>query len=228
MKSFQELRKLNLKETQERVRDSVTEDLILIQATNTLDKLIKSINILTEGLREYYSYYLPEISKRIQDNEEFITIISKNSKQEIIKKFNIRNSMGKDFKEEDLKQLTFLIKQIKDLFEIKKQLTTYIENLAKKIAPETSKIAQPLITARLMSLAGSFKNLAFSSSSKIQLLGAEKALFRHLKNKNFKSPKFGVIFQNQEIQKAKNKGKEARHLAAKISIAVKKDYFSRK
>ena len=92
------------------------------------------------------------------------------------------------------------------------------------ICPELQKAATSLIGARLLNLAGSLKHLAEIPSSTIQVLGAERALFRHLKT-GAKAPKFGVIFAHQSITEAEEKGKAARHLASKIWIAAKKDYF---
>ena len=92
------------------------------------------------------------------------------------------------------------------------------------VQTQTSEIATPVLTAKLITLAGGFKNMAFMPASTIQLLGAEKALFRHLRSKA-KCPKHGIILQHQDIQSAKNKGKAARQLANHIMIAVRKDYF---
>ena len=93
-----------------------------------------------------------------------------------------------------------------------------------EIAPHTLKIAGNIIGARLIEKAGSLKRLAELPSSTIQILGAEKALFRHLQS-NARPPKFGVIFAHENISSSKAKGKAARQLAAKISMASKKDYF---
>ncbi len=112
-------------------------------------------------------------------------------------------------------------KQVIKLF--RKEDDSY-KKIVKKIAPETTKILGEELTAKLITEAGSLKKLAFMASSKIQVLGAEAALFRHLKE-GTKAPKHGVIFEHKSIQKAENKGKAARQLASKISIASKKDYF---
>jgi len=98
------------------------------------------------------------------------------------------------------------------------------KKLAKKIAPHLTKILGEELTAELITEAKSLKKLAFMASSKIQVLGAEAALFRHLKE-GTKAPKHGIIFKHSLVQKAENKGKAARQLASKISIAAKKDYF---
>lgn len=110
-----------------------------------------------------------------------------------------------------------------------KRLEIQIECDVGKIAPNISEIAGSLISARLMSLAGGMERLACMPASTIQLLGAEKALFR-FKKEGGKPPKHGVIFQHPLINKAsrRNRGKIARILAGKIAIAAKADVFTKR
>ena len=120
------------------------------------------------------------------------------------------------------------IKEIANLIEIlytkKESLENYITNLVNEIAPNTSCVATPIIAAKLISHAGGLKNLSVKPSSTIQLMGAEKALFRHIKT-GADPPKYGIILQFPEIGKAPwwQKGKIARTLAAKIAIAARVD-----
>jgi nucleolar protein 56 len=104
----------------------------------------------------------------------------------------------------------------------------YLENLLKEFAPNFSAVAGPLLAARLINLAGGFDKLAKKPSSTIQLLGAEKALFRYLHGHG-KSPKHGVLFTHNLIQQApaKKRGKIARVIASKLSIAIKMDYYGK-
>lgn len=117
---------------------------------------------------------------------------------------------------------SFVLKEIKSL---EKQ----IESDMKKVAPNTSKLVGPIIGARLISISGSLDRLAFLPASTIQILGAEKALFRY-KKEGGKPPKHGVIFQHAYINKASRnlRGKIARAFAAKISTAVKADVFTKR
>lgn len=110
-----------------------------------------------------------------------------------------------------------------------KTIEKQIEMDMKKIAPNTSKIAGPLISARLLSYAGGLEKFAMLPASTIQILGAEKALFR-FKKEGGKPPKHGVIFQNPLINKAPHKvrGKIARVIATKIAIAAKADAFTKR
>jgi nucleolar protein 56 len=110
-----------------------------------------------------------------------------------------------------------------------KRLENQIENDVEKLAKNTSKIIGPLISARLISLAGGMERLAYMPASTIQLLGAEKALFR-FKKEGGKPPKHGIIFQHPLINKSPkaNRGKIARVIATKISIAIKADVFTKR
>jgi len=107
------------------------------------------------------------------------------------------------------------------------RLDDLIEQMVTKIAPNTSKIIGPVITARLISFAGGIERLACMPASTIQLLGAEKALFR-FKKEGGRPPKHGIIFQHPNINKSQpqTRGKIARLIATKISIAIKADFFT--
>jgi nucleolar protein 56 len=109
------------------------------------------------------------------------------------------------------------------------RLQDQIEKDMKKIAPNTSEIIGPLIGARLISLAGGIQKMAMMPASTIQILGAEKALFR-FKKEGGRPPKHGVIFQHPTINCAPKteRGKIARLLATKISTAIKADVFTKR
>ena len=137
-----------------------------------------------------------------------------------------KESIGAELKEKDLSAILNIAKQLKSIYELKETQEKYLEDLMKDFCPNLTAVAGFEIGARLIRHAGSLKNLMEMPASKIQLLGAEKALFRHMKS-GAKPPKFGMIFQHPLIQKSekKSQGKAARILADKISIAVKIDYF---
>lgn len=110
-----------------------------------------------------------------------------------------------------------------------KRLEEQIDCDMEKIAPNVSVLAGSLIGARLISLSGSLEKLALFPASTVQILGAEKALFR-FKKEGGRPPKHGVIFQHQLVNKSSHgsRGKIARILAAKISIASKADAFTKR
>ena len=120
----------------------------------------------------------------------------------------------------------------KSFITIKKEMKTLegqIEKDMVKLAPNISNIVGPMIGARLISSAGGINKLAMLPASTIQVLGAEKALFR-FKKEGGKPPKHGYIFQHTYINKSPRKirGKIARVLATKISIAAKADVFTKR
>ncbi|MBI2148496.1 hypothetical protein HYU23_02355 [Candidatus Woesearchaeota archaeon] len=212
------LRELNIKLTKESLRKEISRDILIIQTIHSIDELIKIINTLVANLRERYGYYAPRAS-RTEDVEKFLELINKKIKEDI----------GMDLTQKDLDSIIELSAEIKNLIQLKKSKEKYIEELTKEICSNLSQVATPLIASRLIDHAGSLKHLAEIPSSTIQVLGAEKALFRHLKTGS-KAPKFGIIFSHPNISKAlqEQKGKAARKLASEISKAVKIDFFRQK
>ena len=202
--------KKEIERTKKDIEKAITRDQLIVQSTHTLNELNKSINALKGNLRERYSIYSPYSAK-----EENITELAlKPTKEE----------MGIKLNKEDKDSIKSLAKQIILLEKEKTKQESYQGELMKELCPNLTKVASSKIGAELVTHAGSLKNLSNMASSKVQILGAEKALFRHLKE-GAKPPKFGIIFSHPNITKEKNKGKAARQLASKISIAVKKDYF---
>jgi len=218
MVDFKELRKKNLELTKKAVKDSVSKDLLIVQAVNSIEELTTVANMLVNRLREWHGYYNPEFSKNTPDNEEFVNKISKAPKP--------KDSMGADLDKPDLKVILDLAKQINSLYELKEELTKYLETSMKEVCPNLDAVAGSFIGAKLLSFAGSLKNLSEMTSSTVQLLGAEKALFRHLHGQG-KSPKHGILINHELVLSAqfKEKGKVARALADKIAIVSKVDYF---
>lgn len=215
--NYKEYRTANLIIAKNKVSQSVNEDNLIIQAVSLVEELDTIINILSKRLREWSSLEMPELANKIQDNEEFARKSLK--KQE--------SKLGKQLHKKDTNQYNILATKIIDLFKLKQDNLDYLENLMSTYCKNTLEIAGPSLTGKLLKHAGSLKKLALMPSSKIQLLGAEKALFRHLITGS-KSPKHGLILQHKYVQQSRNKGKAARILADKIAIAIKVDYFKGK
>ncbi len=218
----------NLKLAKKAIRDSVKADNLIIQAVSSLDELDKSANIIVKRLREWYELYNPEFSNSIQSHEKFTELILSKSKKELLKQIGLKQEdvMGADLGEADLSQVMDLAKALSQLYALRKTTEKYIETIMKKEAPNVTVLAGATIGARLVAQAGSLQRMVEFPASTIQLLGAEKALFRHMKT-GAKCPKFGLIYTHPMVMGAsvKNKGKAARMLADKISIAAKVDYF---
>ncbi len=212
-------------------------DKLIINAVYSLNEFDETINLFLERIREWYSIHFPESIAAIPENKKLIEFILKigNKTQYEDKKdllsyeitFSdkiIEKSLGVELTHEDHSQIKEIAELIDILYKKKEILENYIINLVKQIAPNTSMVATPIIAAKLISHAGGLKNLSVKPSSTIQLMGAEKALFRHLKT-GADPPKYGIILQNPEIGKSPwwQKGKIARTLASKIAIAARVD-----
>ncbi len=226
---FEEYYKKNLAETKRKIRESVKQDSMLMQAVNSLDDLAKTFSINAKRLREWYELYNPEYSKSVADHEEFIASILKKSRHELLQDLGMNEgeSMGADISEQDVIQILELARFTDSIIILRNKQERYIDEVTKKICPNMAAVAGPIIAAKLISSAGSLSRLAELPASTIQLLGAEKALFRHLRNKMNRPPRHGLIVQHPLISSAaqRDHGKVARALADKISIAVKVDYF---
>ncbi len=186
------------------------------QAVNALDDLMMSANLLSERLHEWYGTHFPEHRKMMKE-EEFIELVILECKK------------GGLESEPDLEPISELARTLRDLHEQMRILEDYIKNQMETNASNLSFLVGPIIGARLISKAGGLSRLSRLPSGTIQVLGAEKALFRHLKD-GTNPPKHGVIFQHPLVHRAPywQRGKIARAFASKIAIAAKLDQHSNK
>ena len=219
----------NLKLTKLEVKNSVNEDILVIQSIKAIDELDKAINLLAKRLREWYDLYNPEFSRSIENHEKFVEEIIETDKEELLKKINVSrdDSFGADLKQENLEPIRNLTHQIYNLYQLRKEQLSYMSTLMGEYCANMKAVCDLMIAAKLIEHAGSLKRLSEMPASTIQILGAEKALFRHMKT-GAKSPKHGVIVSHPLIARAPMKmhGKIARTLADKISIAARVDYFN--
>ncbi len=219
-------------------------DLLAIQAIRAIDDIDKTLNLFAARLREWYSIHFPELDDIAKEHEEYMRIVAElgfrdNIVTESLVKLGIsegrakkiaevsKQSIGADLSEMDMSIIQTVANIWLELFELRQKLTDYITQVMKEVAPNVTALVGPLLGARLLSLAGSLEELAKLPASTVQVLGAEKALFRALRTGG-KPPKHGVIFQFPEIRKAPKwqRGKIARALATKLSIAARIDFFS--
>ena len=216
----------NLYVTKLQIKDSITQDLLIVQTIGSVNELKKSINLLSKRLREWYSYVLPEVEEILYDHFSFAERIAVDSPEKLMKDFKLKITMGREFSKEDLAAIKNLASTILDLFDEKQEKEDYLEKLMEKTCPNLTEVAGFLTGAKLMAIAGSLRKMVMMPASTIKLLGAEKALFMHM-IKGTKSPKHGIIIEHPLIQRVdrKDKGKASRALADKISIAVKIDFF---
>jgi len=227
IKNYSRIVTLKMKESSEE------EDKLIIQAINSIDEIDESISKLVEGIREWYTLYFPELDI-IQNNENYINLIADiANREEIIAGFNeslkldIDISNGADIEDEDLEIIIDFAKSIQSLQKSRKIIEKYIDAKMDKIAPNLKNLVGASLGAKLIAHVGSIKKLATYPSSTIQIMGAEKALFRYF-NTGVRPPKHGLIFQHPEVRNSPwwVRGKIARTLALKISLSVRKDVFS--
>ncbi|GKE30399.1 nucleolar protein 56-like protein [Tanacetum coccineum] len=184
-------------------------DNMVIQAIFLLDTLDKDVNSFSMSVREWYSWHFPELVKIVNDNY----LYAKTAQY-----IGDKAELSED-KLEGLKEILGNEDKAKEVIEAAKA----------SMAPNLAALIGEVVGARLISHAGSLTNLAKYPSSTLQIFGAEKALFRALKTKG-NTPKYGLIFHSSFIGRAsaKNKGRMARYLANKCSIATRIDCFSGK
>ena len=222
-------------------------DNMIIQSICLLDQLDKDINTFAMRVREWYSWHFPELIKIVSDNYVFarcasyiknrsslddedklaglIDLVMDKEKAEAIVHAS-RSSMGMDMSEIDMINIDNFTKRLISLAEYRIQLQGYLSSRMSSVAPNLGALIGDTIAARLISHAGSLTNLAKSPASTVQILGAEKALFRALKTRG-NTPKYGLIFHSSFIGRAaaKNKGRISRYLANKCAIASRIDSF---
>lgn len=220
-------------------------DLIVGQAIQTLDDLDREVNLFMGRLREWYGVHFPELDRLIEKHETYARLVlnlgtKDNFTFEALKKEDVpvnkaeqvsriaSSSMGADITEEDLTQIQALSKNILDTYKLRESMEAYLNQTMDEVAPNTKAIAGALLGARLIAIAGGLENLAKRPASTMQVLGAEKALFRSIKT-GARPPKHGLIFQHTLLHDAKRwqRGKIARAIAGKLAIAIRADAFGK-
>jgi nucleolar protein 56 len=232
-----EIAKLRVKKAVEK------KDLIIAQAIQTLDDLDKTINLFMSRIREWYGIHFPELDRLLEKHETYARLVVKIGSREgftaeSLEKEGLpkskaeqvanaaKSSMGADLAETDLAQIQALSRTVLGLYELRENMEKYIDTAMEEVAPNIKALTGALLGARLIALAGGLTNLAKMPASTLQVLGAEKALFRSLKT-GTRPPKHGIIFQHPLLHEAKKwqRGKIARALAGKLAIAARTDVF---
>ncbi|XP_055373831.1 nucleolar protein 56 [Condylostylus longicornis] len=221
-------------------------DNMIIQSIALLDQLDKDINTFAMRIREWYSYHFPELVKIIPENYMFAKAAQfikdrktlTNDKLEGLEEIVMdsakaqaiidaaKMSMGMDISVVDLINIEMFAGRVVNLSEYRKKLAEYLHNKMYNVAPNLQALIGDQVGARLISHAGSLTNLAKYPASTVQILGAEKALFRALKTRS-NTPKYGLLYHSSYIGRAglKNKGRISRFLANKCAIASRIDCF---
>jgi len=234
--------------TRQKLRAEAAErDKLVVQAIGMLDEFDKFTNILSGLIREWYSAHFPELDRLVIEHQKYLKLILELGPRERFTQATVKgvielsdedaahiaeaamNSLGAPFDELDIKILQGCAREVFALYEFRERVAEYIDGLMAQVAPNMRAVVGGSIGARLISLAGGLKKLSRSPASTLQILGAEKALFRALRARA-RPPKHGVIYQYPEVRGAPKwqRGKIARALAGKLSIAARVDAMSGK
>jgi nucleolar protein 58 len=217
---------------------------MIIQAVSLLEDLDKELNNYAMRLKEWYSWHFPELAKIVTDNvvysqsvqligmrtntknltdEELEAVVPEDIADEVRQAAEI--SMGTEITDDDETHIKTLAGQVIAISQYRANLAEYLKNRMAAIAPNLTQLVGELVGAKLISHSGSLMNLAKQPASTIQVLGAEKALFRALKSKK-NTPKYGLIYNASIVGSAKTnqmKGKISRTLANKCALCVRFD-----
>jgi nucleolar protein 56 len=221
-------------------------DVYVIQAIHALEELDKAINLFYGRLREWYGLYLSELSDAVETPEEYFKIVAEIGWKEDINIENLskigvgkktasavldalKTSIGVEMDRRDLEEIRAMASTVLKLVSLRERLEKYTEGRVKEISPNLYALVGPTLAAKLIAQAGGLEALSKMPSSTIQVLGAEKALFRALRT-GARPPKHGLIFQYPIIRQSPKKlrGRISRVLAAKLSIAARIDAFTGK
>lgn len=228
-----------------RVRGAAEKrDTVVVQAIQALDDLDKTLNLFAGRVREWYGLHFPELDRLVEKHETYARLVANLGRREGFTAENLegeglpqakarqtaeaaQRSMGADLEDRDLEQIQSMCKNILALYDVRSRLEGYLASTTEEVAPNVTALAGPLLGARLIALAGGLNNLAKMPASTIQVLGAEKALFRSLRS-GAPPPKHGIIFQHPSLHEARiwQRGKVARAVAGKLAIAARVDAFS--
>ncbi len=219
-------------------------DQSIVQAINAIDEINKTVNNIVGRIKEWYGLYFPEMDYIIKDNELYVRLVNEITyredythdklkdlglKPDLIYKLekSANTSVGAELADEDLEIIKKLAQEAIRMYETRSELEKYVDNAMSEVAPNIKSLIGPTIGARLIALAGGLEKLAKMPSSTIQVLGAEKALFRALRFGS-KPPKHGIIYQHVLIHTSPKwqRGKIARALAGRLTIAARVDFFS--
>ena len=223
------LTELGIARSKGKIKLKERRDKLIIQSVSALNDMDKILNTMSERLREWFILHYPELD--IKNHDKFASMIAEHGSRESFPDF--KKSMGMELREDDIDMIRSYARNLHELYRMRKELEKYLDKVVPEEMPNTCALLGTILAARLLAHAGSLEKLAKMPSSTIQILGAEKALFRYLRegrrDKKARPPKYGILFVHPDITAApkEKKGKVARILASKITIAVRTDFYSK-
>jgi len=210
-----------------RLRAAIGPDDHLRQAVGALDEVQEQENALVERLREWYGLHFPELAPMV-DVGTYVDLIAQHGRRERMP-IDRAESVGAELSDREEELLKGFAHLAKSVSEERRAIETYVERSIRELAPNVSELTGPILAARLVALAGSVEKLARAPAGTVQLLGAERALFRHLRSGS-RPPKHGVLFQHPWVHRAPRwqRGAIARAFAGRIAMAARADAYTKR
>ncbi|CDI83748.1 nucleolar protein 5A, putative [Eimeria acervulina] len=231
--------------------DPRMQDKPIMQSVALIDSLDKTINTFAMKLKEWYGWHFPELVKIVPDTEAYIKTLLVIQQKEIFNEKEgrealleavgnseelvaevlaaMKHSMGQEISAADFENIHQFAQQVLHLCEQRRSLQEYLSGKMDVVSPNLKAVVGEVLGARLISHAGALVSLAKYPASTIQILGAEKALFRALKARSGRTPKYGLLFHSSfigRVQQQKHRGRMSRYLASKCALAARIDAFS--
>ncbi len=220
-----------------------SRDMYLAYLSNCIEEEERVANQLGERLEEIYGLYFPELD--VKDRRNYALIVASIKREKVnegdISKYvgegkgrqiaeKGKESIGGDFTEKDVQNMQRMAEEIENIYSLMNRHEKYLDDVAQEVCPNLRYLIGAKLAGKLVAAAGGLRKLADMPASTVQVLGAEKALFKHLRNKGIAPPKHGLIFQHASISTSPKKvrGKIARALATKITLAAKADSYTKR
>jgi len=210
-----------------RMRKAVGPEDHLRQAVGALDEVQEQENAIVERLREWYGLHFPELAPTV-DAGTYIDLVAVHGRRERMPIAPMQ-SVGAELADREEDELKAFAGLAKHVVAQRRSVEAYVERSIRELAPNVSELTGPLIAARLVTLAGGVEDLARAPAGTVQLLGAERALFRHLRTGS-RPPKHGVLFMHPLVHRAPTwqRGAIARALAGRVAIAARADAYTKR
>lgn len=219
-----------LESTKEELSE-VNREKHLVKAVKMLDSMEGSIAEKEERFKDWYSLHFPEFIDEIEDIEHIVKILDSEVQRSELDAFAemAENSNGSEMTEKEEKIIQTVLKDLQSDIDTKSELENYIQDLVKEEMTNLDKLLGTFLAARIVALAGGLEEMAKKPASTIQMLGAEKALFRYLRGKGT-PPKHGVLFEHEYVNQLPEdqRGKMARFIANKAVMAARIDSYGDK
>ncbi len=238
------VRDVSLELAKSAITEATTKrDLYAIQTVRSIEDLDKILNLLAGRVREWYGLHFPELDRLVEKHDSYIRLVHSlgardSFSYDALTKLGIpqdkatqisasaEKSSGAEMTGTDLEWLRQVCGTVLELYGLREAAEKYTDKIMGEVAPNMTSVLGAVLSAKLISMAGGLENIAKMPSSTLQVLGAEKALFRTLKT-GARPPKHGVIFQYAPIHQSPKwlRGKIARAVAGKLAIAARMDAY---